>query len=301
MFNELFSHSGISLERLKNFCSIAEVGSIARSAKGDLARQSLMSRQVRELEEFFGVELIRRQGRGIVITPVGQQLAAICREYFKALGDFKAECRSQPVQIVLAASNSLIQWVIMPRIKLIQDRYPGVGFKICHESIQDIVQKVQTCICDFGFVREETIPQGLKRHLLGTISFSLFVPKNQVPKRSLSPLLLLESLRLVLPAGGQLRESVENLMQRKRKHLQVGLECTSYLDAMKAFRGGGYAAVLPTIAKADLKPDEYSEFQLPFLREATRKYYLIWNQRTIETRASARNLLASFKKSFSFD
>ena len=59
MFNELLSEGGLTLDRLKNFCAIAEAGGIARIAGGDPAKQSLYSRQVKELEQFFGVELTR--------------------------------------------------------------------------------------------------------------------------------------------------------------------------------------------------------------------------------------------------
>jgi LysR family transcriptional regulator, nitrogen assimilation regulatory protein len=44
MFNELLSEGGLSLDRLKNFCALAEAGGIARVAGGDPAKQSLYSR-----------------------------------------------------------------------------------------------------------------------------------------------------------------------------------------------------------------------------------------------------------------
>ena len=55
--------SGFTIERLRTFCRIAAAGSIAQAAKGDSTRQSQFSRQLKELEEFFGTELARR-GRG---------------------------------------------------------------------------------------------------------------------------------------------------------------------------------------------------------------------------------------------
>lgn len=62
MFQNLFSRSGFSMERLASFCAVADAGSIARVADKDPTRQSLISRQIRELETFFGVELVRRKG-----------------------------------------------------------------------------------------------------------------------------------------------------------------------------------------------------------------------------------------------
>src|SRR5688572_15928996 len=119
MFGDLLSQSGLSLERLHSFCLVAEVGGVTRAAKGDPAKQSLYSRQIKELEEFFGAELMRRKGRGIVLTAAGQRLHSVSREQFAALNDFKIECQGQPLEIVIGAGESIIQWLFLPRLKAI--------------------------------------------------------------------------------------------------------------------------------------------------------------------------------------
>src|SRR5213080_2960431 len=112
MVAELLSEAGLSLERLQSFCRVAEAGGVTRAAKGDATKQSLYSRQIKELEEFFGAELMRRKGRGIVLTPTGQRLLRMTREQFASLIDFKAECRGQPLEIVIGAGDSIIQWLL---------------------------------------------------------------------------------------------------------------------------------------------------------------------------------------------
>lgn len=54
MATDLLSQGGLSLERLRSFCLVAEAGGVTKAAKGDAARQSQFSRQVKELEECFG-------------------------------------------------------------------------------------------------------------------------------------------------------------------------------------------------------------------------------------------------------
>jgi hypothetical protein len=56
---------------------------------GDPAKQSLYSRQVRELEQFFGVELTRRKGKGIEVTEQGREFARQVRAHLQSLTDFK--------------------------------------------------------------------------------------------------------------------------------------------------------------------------------------------------------------------
>ena len=60
MFEHLFANSGLSLERLRTFREIVTAGGITAAAGDDSNRQSQYSRQLKELERYFGVELLKR-------------------------------------------------------------------------------------------------------------------------------------------------------------------------------------------------------------------------------------------------
>jgi DNA-binding transcriptional LysR family regulator len=74
MFTDLLKQGGISSDRLQRFCVVARAGGVTLTAKGDPTKQSLFSRQIKELEEFFGVDAGRPRGRGIALTLAGEQL-----------------------------------------------------------------------------------------------------------------------------------------------------------------------------------------------------------------------------------
>jgi DNA-binding transcriptional LysR family regulator len=112
MFAELLQQRGLSLDRLQSFCLVAQAGGVTKAAKGDPAKQSLYSRQIKELEEYFGAELMRRKGRGIVLTAAGERLNVLARECFASLLDFKSGCKGLPVEIVIGAGESIIDWVL---------------------------------------------------------------------------------------------------------------------------------------------------------------------------------------------
>lgn len=90
MFEHLFAERGLSLDRLKTLIEVAKAGSIAAAARGDSARQSLYSRQIKELEEFFGVELASRRGKVLALTGAGWELVRLASESLCLLDDFKA-------------------------------------------------------------------------------------------------------------------------------------------------------------------------------------------------------------------
>jgi len=87
-YTELFSEHGLSIDRLKSFLDVVDAGSIVKAAGGDTNRQSQYSRQIKELETFFGAKLTRRKGRRIEITEEGERLARLIRESFTNLSDF---------------------------------------------------------------------------------------------------------------------------------------------------------------------------------------------------------------------
>src|SRR5271156_1256192 len=116
MFDQMLSKGGLSLDRLYNFCRIAEAGGITKAAGGDAGKQSLYSRQIKELETFFGVELKMRRGKGIVLTDSGRQLAQLARTHLLGLKEFQRTARKLPQRISVGSGNSVIEWILVPRM-----------------------------------------------------------------------------------------------------------------------------------------------------------------------------------------
>src|SRR5438067_271960 len=107
MFESLFARRGLSLDRLRVLCEVAEAGSIARAAGNDPVRQSQFSRQLKELEDFFEIQLTRRHGKGLVLTEMGKELVQIARESIRSLQDFKLRAGKKPLNISLGGGDSL--------------------------------------------------------------------------------------------------------------------------------------------------------------------------------------------------
>src|SRR6187431_2782436 len=133
MFVSLLSRGGLSYDRLLNFCRIAEAGGISKAADGDAAKQSLYSRQLRELEEFFGVELKRRHGKGLVITDAGRRLAQLARAHLLGLEDFKRETARIPKRLSIASGNSILEWVLLPKIAELRKALPDTTLEFFSE------------------------------------------------------------------------------------------------------------------------------------------------------------------------
>src|SRR5947207_3226573 len=65
--------SGMELRHLRYFVAVAEAGSLTVAAERQLhTSQPSLSRQIRDLENQVGAQLLRRSARGIELTPAGR-------------------------------------------------------------------------------------------------------------------------------------------------------------------------------------------------------------------------------------
>lgn len=296
MFSELLQQGGLSLERLQSFCLVAQAGGVTRAARGDPARQSLFSRQIRELEEFFGAELIRRKGRGIVLTEAGARLYTIARECGLALTDFKNACRNQPVEVVIGAGESVIQWLLMPCLEKLREQLPAVRLKFLNLPTAEAVKRLTDGGIDLAVVRRDAVGRPLQAKSLGLMGYSLFIPasldhgakhKNGAKLLAVLPLATLEG-------EGKFRSGLEEAARKARIQLNIAIECSSFPLAARAVAAGRVAAILPAIAAAELPPAVATQVSVDFLKAFDREMCLASNPRLLRIRPSLNRAVTVF-------
>lgn len=298
MITELLQRGGLSFERLQSFCLVAEAGGVTKAAKGDTTRQSLYSRQIRELEEFFGTELIRRKGRGIVLTPAGANLHVIIRENFASLSDFKKHCHEQPVEVTIGTGDSVIQWVLLPRLREIRQKIPLVRFKLLNLTSADAAKRLADGQIDFAIVRSEAIRRPLQKTPLGVMGYSLFVPakfKPTMPQKN--AVQILNNLPLATLEGeGNFRNELAESARKNNFNLNIQVECSSFPLAARAVTQGDVAAILPRIAAAEMEAGGAAQIPLKFLSVFDRQYCLASNPRLLRIRPALQNVAATIAK-----
>jgi len=179
MFDRLFARRGLSIDRLRVLCEVVDAGSIVRAAGDDPARQSQFSRQLKELEDFFEVELTRRQGKVLVLTDAGRELAQIARESIGRLHDFHARSAAQPVSFSIGAGDSLLQWLVLPRLAALQTK---VNLRVQNLRRAEITNRLHDLSLDFGLVRREAVSPPLASAPLGKMGYALFCPRSRFDK-----------------------------------------------------------------------------------------------------------------------
>jgi len=298
MFEELIQESGLSIERLRNFCQIAHAGGITRAADGNPVTQSLYSRQLKELEEYFGVELVRRKGRGIVLTSAGEKLNALACESLGMLRDFRNGCKGQAQELSIAAGESLIRWLLIPSLSRFKKNIFNTVFRFHNYETARIADCVAGGVVDFGLIRSDALPPSCKSVALGTMKHSLFIPKRMFhtskDKKAVS-IQVLDGLPLAtLDGEGAFKTALVNAFKEQMLSLKIEIECSSFPLIAEVVSTGNAAAILPSIASTEVCSDQVSEIQLAFLDRFDRKILLAWNERVVRIRpimAKAKRVL----------
>lgn len=291
MFESLFSERGLSLDRLKVLIEVRDAGSIAAAAPGDAVRQSQYSRQLRELSEFFGCEVAQRRGKILKLTAQGERLAELAREQLRSLQDFRAECKELNVVFTLGAGDSLIQWLVIPRLGKIIDAFPGTHFATHNLRTNDIVQQLTDCRLDFGIIRKNAMAPGLKAVSLGVVTYSAIVPPKLLGK---SRVTLREALR-TLPLAtqttdGQFAAGLRAIAKSLDVPLAPALSCQSFPQTLAAVRSGRFWSIVPDIALRDIDGATMVRLNDPLLRQLDREAMLAWNPRLVRVRPNAARI-----------
>jgi len=283
--DQLLSVGGLSLDRLRNFCLIADAGSLTKAADGDPGRMALYSRQIKELETFFGCELKRRFGKGIALTDAGRDLARLARAHLIGLDDFKRTVHAQPQRISIAAGNSVLEWLLLPHLATLRARLPDTALDFYSQRTADIVGGLRDLTLDLGIVRASAVATPLKARPLLDVRSALFVPAKLATGLTTANLRTrLADMPIATSLGGDFRENLEASAAKARWPLRITVSCASFTQAARAVACGACAAVLPRMAASDFDPAEVREFPLPFLKSYVRKLCLAWNPRLAEVR-----------------
>jgi DNA-binding transcriptional LysR family regulator len=293
MFDSLFRRSGLSLDRLRAFLVVAEAGGIARAAPGNPVRQSQISRQIGELEQFFGAALFDRRGRGIVLTGAGTRLAVVVREALQGMTDVAA-VPDEPVQVSLGAGDHLIHgWVIprLPRLGATRAR-----FTLAAMHGQEAIARLLDARLDFAILRGGDVPRGLRARGLGAVEYALYVPRRFVPKRRhVDAAALLARVPVAVQRGDpEIAGALDELMGQAGA--APALVCETFPQAQRAVLTGRFAAVLPTLARLELPRRTFHEVRV--FGDPPMRVLLAWHPRLERQRPALAELVPALVDAF---
>ncbi|MGJ7496766.1 LysR substrate-binding domain-containing protein [Variovorax sp. RT4R15] len=114
------------LAALRCFAVAARTGSFTRAAEELCVTQGAVSRQVLQLEEFYGQALFLRQARGLVLTDAGRLLASTARSALDQIAQTTRVLRRrmEAPELRFMVPTCAMLWA-MPLLMRFQGRHPG--------------------------------------------------------------------------------------------------------------------------------------------------------------------------------
>jgi len=268
----LLSENGLSLDRLAGFLEVAEAGSIAKVAKGVDSRQALLSRQIKELETFFAVKLTRRAGRGIELTDAGRDLARRTREAFRLWEDYKEGYAGHKRRLSVGAGGSVLEWLLIPALSDLKQE--SFELSVVGGRTDQLAQQLEDGELDFAILRDNALTPRLTGDVIGSYGYRLWAPRKLIPKGVTRSPQLLSVLPMALTAAGTFRKKLNDELNARGIELNVGVETTSFSQALEAVRTKSFAAILPEFANTHLSEQQFTAFDLPELKSARRSLVL---------------------------
>ncbi|MBI5769664.1 MAG: LysR family transcriptional regulator [Verrucomicrobia bacterium] len=300
MFESIFSKRGLSLERLHALIAISQAGSIVGAAPGNPVRNSQNSRQLRELAEYFGCELAERKGKRIRLTEEGKHLAHMTREFFRMMEDFQAGCAKRHVFYTIGGGDSLVQWLVIPRIASIVDAIPHIHLGTESLRTNDIVERVLESRMDLGLVRKSAMKPGLKSAPIGNLTYCAVIPHALLAGKTAPTIRdLFKTFPMAMQVSdGEFTTTLNAIATKLSPSFRPALSCQSLPQVLAAVRSRRFAAVLPEIATEDLPSNMVFTLRSEELGLLSREIHLIWSSRVTSVRPHATELIEQCKSAF---
>ncbi|HEX9014931.1 MAG TPA: LysR family transcriptional regulator [Chloroflexota bacterium] len=134
----------MNLNQLKVFCEVVERNGFTRAAEALYLTQPAVSRQVRELERHFGLELFEQIGKRIYPTEAGNTLYNYARLVFHTLDDLEVDINQikglKAGHLRIAASATAGTYLLPPLLGKFKKKYPGVEVTLEIYNSQQVEQ-----------------------------------------------------------------------------------------------------------------------------------------------------------------
>jgi len=139
--------------QLKTFLEVVRHGSIRAAAASLMVTEPSVSAGVASLQRELGVALVERQGRGIRVTPAGQEFSGYASQilglYEKAARRAR-EKAGQTAQLRLSAVTTAGESLMAPILKLFRQREPGVELWMEVGNLQGVFDSLLSYQVDLG-------------------------------------------------------------------------------------------------------------------------------------------------------
>jgi DNA-binding transcriptional LysR family regulator len=246
----------MDLKKLELFMLVAELGSLSRAAKAADMAQSLVSRNIAQLEQEWGDRLFQRTGRGVVLSDFGrfvQPEVRVLLDQASRLQSAVKEAAGVPTGTVhVGVLPSMSRRLVTQLFEAMQKAAPAVRLHFIEGFSGYLDEQLLSGRLDFAVINRYGPSPDRGEDVLGYVDTCLIGSKDRLPFQEAVTFQELSDMPLVLPAAPNgLRSILDQTSRQKGVALNIALEVDT-LSAMKDVALSGVACtVLPLFAVSD--------------------------------------------------
>lgn len=252
----------MDLKKLHCFIRVAEQGSFSQAAQTLDQSQSVVSRQVRQLEQDLGQTLLQRNGRGVTLTPAGQQLMEHGKGILRQVEITEQALRNgdgtYKGKVTVGMPPTLGKLLTVGLVTDFFAEFPDCSLAITENLTYWIQKRLIMGELDIALLYNPLPNSNLKYQLLWTEKLCLIVPNNSpIAAQSAAPLEDLSRYPIIIPNRQQmLRNLVEIECSRHNVTLNVVMEIDTVSSMLGlVVRGFGYAVLPANALEVDYRPE----------------------------------------------
>jgi LysR family hca operon transcriptional activator len=249
--------AGVELRHLRYFIAVAEAGSLTAAAERKLhTSQPSLSRQIRDLEDEVGAQLLRRSARGIELTPAGRAFLDHARSALsqvEAAGE-AARRVAHPAKPCFAMgflTGHELTW--MPEaLQILHDELPNIDVMISSQYSPQLAKALLNGTVDAAFLRRERGAPDLAYRLLVKEPLVAIFPSDHrlAALRAISPVDLVgETFVTVSNTAPVLRVVIDNYLKQSGIKITPDHEADHLAMGMSLIASTRGVGLLPAYAQ----------------------------------------------------
>jgi LysR family nitrogen assimilation transcriptional regulator len=241
----------MELRQIEYFLSVLEHQSFTNASAVLGVAQPALSRQIRQLEEELGVQLLYRHGRGVKPTEEGIQFQASVEPLLRELGqirnDLQASSKMPAGEISIGMPPSISSTIAASLVESFRERHPQVRLHIVDGFSGFVNEWLVAGRIDMAVINQaRRSPLVRADCLLSMDLFALGVDVDREHRAEELPLQALANRPLVLPTRNHgLRRELDAAAEKLGFELTVIAEIDALTALKELVRRGLGATVLP--------------------------------------------------------
>jgi DNA-binding transcriptional LysR family regulator len=150
----------MELRQLRYFLAVGEASNFTKAAAGLRVAQPALSRQVKDLEDEIGVDLLRRSPRGVTLTAEGELFLEEVREILKLTGEsvekVRALARGKNIELRVGYEPTLTVEILLPGIVAFHKSVPRAKVMLYDLSRDELITGLQNATLELAIMGQLT-------------------------------------------------------------------------------------------------------------------------------------------------